>query len=121
MIDEKIKLIDSLLEDDSKLDKYINSIEDKNIDTPKDLNENIRKLVIKKINRKSKKLFEILQIAACTVFALVLWEIVSLNPESNRTYQSRQKLYNAKEQIQGVVNNFSDLLMKPSDFKGGEK
>ena len=63
-INKKIEEINLILSDDNLLKTYIEDIESKKFDVPKDLNKNIRK---KLDTRKSISKFSILKIAACTV------------------------------------------------------
>lgn len=124
MINDKIKLIDELLKDDMKLEEYISEVNSKNIRTPADLNGKIYNSIKdngNNIKKKDGKIFNLIKIAACAIFAITVWKIALDNPKSYNSYRDSQKLYNTKENIQGMMNNFSDMLMKPSDIKGGEK
>lgn len=65
----RLNKIDRLLNDESSLDKYINEINQKQIEVPLDLSQNI----MTKVNRKKKKYYaDICKIAACLIFSLVI-------------------------------------------------
>lgn len=80
-INKKIEKINLILSDDNLLKTYIEDIESKKFDVPKDLNKNIRK---KLDTRKSISKFSILKIAACTVFAVIMWYSI---PQKNDSLQ----------------------------------
>lgn len=64
---DKSNKIDELLQNDLKLENYINQIEKKEIEIPFNLKEKI----IAKINRKNKNYYiDICKIAACLIFSL---------------------------------------------------
>lgn len=66
---QKLKEIDQLLNDDVQLEKYINEIQEKQIETPLNLKEKISS----KISRKNKKFcIDICKIAACLIFSLAI-------------------------------------------------
>lgn len=151
-LDYKIKKIDNLLNGSANLEFYVESIENSNISVPSDMEEKIlerlnidknnnikkkniislkeetskRKSISKEENDKvkSNKYFDILKIAACTVFALVIWEFIfskqptyatdkNIKPDSNTV-----KMY---EKIETVTDKISEFMMKPVSFERRDK
>lgn len=124
MIDDKIELINKLLKDDMKFNEYISGIDSKDIKVPTNLNTKIYSYIRNSdnhINKKDSKFFNILKIAACAIFAIIVWKVSLDNLELENSYKYSKNIYDTKENIHAVMNSFSDILMKPSDIKGGEK
>lgn len=150
-LDYKIKKIDNLLNGNSNLELYIDSIENSNINVPSNIEEKIfEKLKIKKnenkqqekvinleegkseINTKNKnesklnknKYFDILKVAACTVFALIVWEFVFSKQTMYATDKdfkpdsSTDKMY---EKVEVITDKISEFMMKPISFERRDK
>lgn len=146
-LEYKINKIDNFLNGSANLELYIESIENSNIDVPSDIEDRIlSKLKIKKTehkketeikqfkseiinitdkNKKEKigkkhKYFDILKIAACTVFALFIWEVVFSKQEmyaSNKDMKLDKNQEKVYERIENVTNKVSEFMMKPGTFE----
>lgn len=122
--EEKIKKIDNLLKNDELLEKYITNISNSDFDIPSDLTENI----LKKINKEEAKIlqkaykfnyFDILKIAICTLFALIIWQNCStktvIYASSN---EKKEEIYTNIDSAMQSINNF---FMKPVNIERREK
>lgn len=124
MNDEKIKLINNLLENEEEFYKYIDKIEIKDIEVPSTLEKKINSRLINKTKTPkaaTSNFLNICKIAACTAFAIIVWKVAFINFDGENSYARNEKLYVANENIKDVFSSFSDMLMKPLDIKGGEK
>ena len=100
---EQLDIINTILNDDKAFNTYINSIEkDIDIKTPDNLENNILNYIknnksqnIEKQNSKVKKFkpIDILKIAACTILSVLLWQAMSLPPESVMSQNEESKTY----------------------------
>lgn len=100
---EQLDIINTLLNDDKAFNTYINSIEkDIDIKTPDNLENNILNYIknnksqnIEKQNSKVKKFkpIDILKIAACTILSVLLWQAMSLPPESVMSQNEEPQTY----------------------------
>lgn len=150
-LDYKIKKIDNLLNGNTNLELYIESIENSNISVPSDMEDKIfEKLNIKKKDKKEQgkvikleekitnknenipkeskasksKYFDILKIAACTVFALILWEFVFSKQAmyaSDKDFKPDRNADKVYEKIEDVTDKISEIMMKPLDFERRDK
>lgn len=150
-LDYKIKKIENLLNGNTNLELYIESIENSNISVPSDMEEKIfEKLNIKKNDKKEQskvvkleekitnknenipkeskasksKYFDILKIAACTVFALILWEFVFSKQAmyaSGKDFKPDKSTDKVYEKIEAVTDKISEIMMKPLDFERRDK
>ncbi|MEG0872906.1 MAG: hypothetical protein RSG48_02950 [Clostridia bacterium] len=129
----KLKEIDVLLNSQEKLDKYIVLLEKSSsdeLDIPLNLgkkihskinkeincNKNIQKENIIKINKgkdKKTKYLDILKIAACTAFALIMWETILSKPVTYGVEDINIKKEDFYEITERVMNNVSDACLKP--------
>ena len=100
---EQLDIINTILNDDKAFNTYINSIEkDIDIKTPDNLENNILNYIknnksqnIEKQNSKVKKFkpIDILKIAACTILSVLLWQAMSLPPESVMSQNKEPQTY----------------------------
>ena len=150
-LDYKIKKIDNLLNGNTNLELYIESIENSNISVPSDMEDKIfEKLNIKKKDKKEQgkvikleekitnknenipkeskasknKYIDILKIAACTVFALILWEFVFSKQAmyaSDKDFKPDKSTDKVYEKIEAVTDKISEIMMKPLDFERRDK
>ena len=100
---EQLDIINTILNDDKAFNTYINSIEkDIDIKTPNNLENNILNYIknnksqnIEKQNSKVKKFkpIDILKIAACTILSVLLWQAMSLPPESVMSQNEEPQTY----------------------------
>lgn len=123
---DKIKTIDSLLDSDIELDKYISSIENSAIEIPNNLEND---LLLQFNTSKQRNIFKentlkILKIVACTTFALIMWNYLVLTPiemqpivqkpidittnEPNTSFKDKLKIAN-------------DFLITPLNFERNDK
>ena len=100
---EQLDIVNTILNDDKAFNTYINSIEkDIDIKTPDNLENNILNYIknnksqnIEKQNSKVKKFkpIDILKIAACTILSVLLWQAMSLPPESVMSQNEEPQTY----------------------------
>lgn len=127
-INKKIDKIDSMLLDIELFDKYINDMELMKCDVPEDLdNKILKKIRFKKINneettvKKINKFYfkDIIKIAACTVFAIMMWQFVLSKPTAYAGNENmnvkKNEIYNTIDEKMKMVNEF---FMKPVSVKG---
>ncbi len=131
-LNKKIEQIENLLNCNTELEKYIKDIESSNIDIPNNL-ENIllekfsnieTPPKIKKINTIKENTVKILKIAACTMFALIMWNYITLSPikiehTQNHTIQTPQTENETyfKDKLQ-LAGNF---LLTPINFERNDR
>lgn len=120
MIDDRLEEIDKLLNDNNLLDKYINILENSNIDIPIGLENRVLNGVQSNITKKSNKFFDILKIVACTVVALCIW---SSTLTSNTSYATNKSIKRSEfyTKFDSVVENISNFFMTPIIIEGREK
>ena len=122
---KKIELIDRLLEDDEMLDKYINNLEHNTQSIPYNLNKKILTSINdKKINNKKSSnnmFFDILKVAACTTFVLILWQFVFSNPTTYATTNTDIKESEVYENIDNIIKKVSEFLKSPLNFERGNE
>ena len=100
---EQLDIINTILNNKNAFDTYINSIEkDIDIKTQDNLENNILNYIknsksknVDKQNSKVKKFkpIDILKIAACTILSVLLWQVMSLPPESVMAQNEEPKTY----------------------------
>lgn len=124
--DIKLKLneIDNLLANEENLDRYLNEFESDELQISSDLNNKILNKLNKekegktKILHKSHKVtyLDILKIAACTIFALIIWQTSSTRSVAyagSNTNVKKDDIYN---KIDGFMQNVNEFFMKPMDI-----
>ncbi len=125
----KLDVIDELLNDEAKLEKYINDVENLNIVPPNKLEQNIKnKLGLENSNKQNKtKVYrysfkDILKIVACTVFAIIMWQFVFAKPIAYATENDikvkRNEIY---DKIDETMEGIKDFFMQPILLKGDKK
>lgn len=135
-IDSRIKKIDKLLENSNYFDEYINKISKKEITIPDKLNEKILKSIEEfkeKSKEKSKEknqeknknsyIYEILKIAACTVFSLIIWNISpKIDDMKNIEKDKSQEIkFNKITMIAEKIEKASNFLVSPIEMKEEKK
>ncbi|MCX8074457.1 MAG: hypothetical protein N2749_02585 [Clostridia bacterium] len=124
---KKIQKIELILKDDTMLDKYINDIDKNEITIPKGINDRILSQIKKQevnkkeaINSKSKY-YNILKVAACTAFAILIWE-TNLSTGLTKKDDFRHKLNIDKfyENVDNTFKNINNFLMTPHSVSKGE-
>ncbi len=115
---EQLDILNTILNNDNAFNTYINSIEkDIDIKTPDNLENNILSYInnskaktIEKTKSKIKKFkpIDILKIAACTILSVLLWQTMSLPPESVMANNEEPKTY--------FTINTSDFYRKINQF-----
>ncbi|MEG2485046.1 MAG: hypothetical protein RSB51_06200 [Clostridia bacterium] len=128
-IENKINEIQTLINNEDALAKYINEIENTECAVPKDLNSKI----ISKINEKYKETDKvlsfklnypnILKIAACTIFSLVIWQVTIANNVSyaNSFERTNKKVNTAYENIDNSIKKLNHFFMQPVKLERGKK
>lgn len=123
-LESKIKLIDSLLKDDEKFEKYINNIDKTkpSSDFKENLLKKCRQTDINEKNKKAKiKYTDILKMVACAVFAVIIWE-GSLQLQGKKAiYEDTKeieikKLHTEQEQVpkESIINKVNDAFLDMS-------
>lgn len=112
---KKIDKIDKLLNDDMELEKYLESLETKNIKIPDNLNECIN---IKVQNKKNKYLVGICKIAACLIFSLAICRTDFIQ---NDQFNKKEKI-DTKDNIvvEQKISEFCKIFTTPINL-GGNK
>ena len=113
---KKIDRINELLNDDLKLEKYLQNLDKKEIDIPSKLNNSI----LNKVNtRKKLYYFNILKIAACLIFTLAICRtdfIKNDNLVINK-YEKKQEY----SKFQEKVSDICVFLRTPLNIERKEK
>lgn len=131
MIDkEKLKRIDAMLEDESKLNEYIKGIENESVKIPDNLSKNIIAKIKevddsnerKKIYTPKYITFNILKIAACTVFAIVIWQSQFSDEFTyEQMVSSKRNSHEVYNKINDTMKSINQFFMTPIDFKEDKK
>lgn len=107
--------IDKLLQDDISLEKYINEIQEKKVDTP----ENLKSTIISKINRKKKRKYsDICKIAACLIFSLAVCRMDFVKNDDIKTKEERPK---TTISINEKLSDFCKWVKTPLEIEKEEK
>lgn len=118
----KINKIDKLLKDNNYFNDYIEDIENKQIDVPLNIEYNLKQKITNENPNNKYKFYDILKIAACTILALMLWQItfpsfVSYANVSDKDCNNRE-IYN---EIDSTMIKFSEFFNNPINFERGDK
>lgn len=106
----KMQIIDELLKDDCKLEKYIDDIEKTQIQKP----ENIDKKILSKINKNKKTKFaDICKIAACLVFSLSLCRTDLIKNDDIKIYEEQKTKTSISIQISEKLSDFCKWAITP--------
>ncbi len=138
---KKIIQIDEMLDDEIKLQKYIDDIESSNdINNYEDIEDRILNK-IKNIKNENKQMknkqkmtkFDYLKVAGFTILVLILWNIGSMTgilsnsqvnadtskeSENKQTKQSIDEIY---QNINGVTNKISEFFVTPTNLERGNE
>lgn len=130
-IEDKLKKLDLLLENDLNMTNYIQEVEEQNIEVSSNLNSKILEKIKekqlfedKKINKFKPKInyFNILKIVACTMFSIILWETVL---SKNVSYASvdvkpEKQINSFYSKIDEKVKVISEFFLGPINIEGRE-
>lgn len=106
----KLEKIDKLIENDFKLEKYINEIQEKKIEIPEDLEEK----VLSKINKKKKnKYADICKIAACLIFSLAVCRMDFITNDEIKNYQQEKDKPKSTISINEKISDFCKWATTP--------
>lgn len=114
----KLEKIDELIENDFKLEKYINEIKDKEIKMPEDLEEK----VLSKINKKKKnKYADICKIAACLIFSLAVCRMDFIKNDEIKDYQQEEDKPKSTISINEKISDFCKWVTTPIEKEEEER
>lgn len=146
-----VEKIDNILASDENLESYLSTIENNKFAVPHDLENRLKQKILhlvpeKKGNvisldtepiiqshhqdrkqepkRKQMRMFDIVKIAACAVFAVLIWEVAMLSPsrnEEDNTKAKSQKNHEILANINQATRSVSEFLMKPINLERREK
>lgn len=130
-IKSKLKQIDLLIQDDLNIEKYIQEVEEKNVEIPSNLSLKILEKIKEKQlceNKNVKKFtlkinyLNILKIVACTMFSIILWETVL---SKNVSYASTEikpdkQISSFYLKIEEKVKVISEFFLGPLNIEGRE-
>lgn len=146
--ENSLKKVEVLLRSDTQIQQYIEGIEQDELSVPTGLenrilqgiqyheNKEIKSTTKKepkeeknqrkkkeniKIRRKKYTKYDVLKIAACTVFALIVWETSLSKPVSYASNTSYVKKHQFYEQLDKTIKGISDFCMTRVHLGGGEK
>lgn len=123
-INSKIEEIDKLLNDTSLLSSYIEDIENINIELPPDLEDSLinRFNNSKNINKNVflENSIKIFKIAACTIFALVIWN-VSLSKPIVTEETDKDTSVQIQSNIDNTFKSVSEFLLTPIKIERNDK
>lgn len=122
-MNEKLKKIEMLLENENLFEQYVCEIENSELEVPYDLNQNIKSKLDAKIlqpKSKNKKYFDILRLVACSVFAIMMWEMVLSKPV---TYGNSQKIEKTSfmDAVDNAIMTVNNYLLQPKTLERREK
>lgn len=111
----ELEKINKLLQNDINLEKYINEIQEKKVDTPEDLKDKI----FSKINQKKKsKYADICKIAACLIFSLAVCRMDFIKNDNITTKEERPK---TTISINEKLSDFCKWVTTPLEIEKEEK
>jgi len=118
-LNDKLKKIDLLLNNEIEFEKYINEIDNIEISYSDSLEEKI----ISKINKsKSVYYFNIFKMVACMTVAIILCQTDYIkNTNLDKKENISQEVVQKNTFINDKVNEIGDFFMKPMNLKEGEK
>lgn len=147
MYEKQMAEIDEILASDTELEQYMNKIENTDTYVPSSLQHRILNGIAyashgnmlpkeKKENIKEKEpvseegkvtskpkvtKFDILKIAACTLFALIMWETTLSKPVSYASSNENIKKNEFYEKFDQTMKSISDFCMTRVHLEGGKK
>ena len=118
-LNDKIKKIDILLENQSEFEKYISEIENIEISYSDKLENKILSKVKK---QKSIYYFNIFKMVACITVALILCQTDYIKSSNlNKKSNIGQEIVRSNTYFNNKVNEIGDFFMKPIHLEKGEK
>ncbi len=112
----KIDKINELLQDEIYLEKYINEINKKQIETPSNLKDNI----ISKVNKKKKIYYvDICKIAACLIFSLAICRTDFIKNDNISKYKEDKETTSIS--INEKLSDFCKWFTTPLEIEKEEK
>lgn len=121
-INNKILKATILLDDEELLEKYINTINIKDDYIPEDLSNTILKKVNLEKSKKENKykkylnMYSILKIAACTIFAIIIWYNMPLENNLNFIKSSNLEINVGNQLINTINLEMSGISEKVTSF-----
>jgi hypothetical protein len=127
---EKIKHIDLLLENEEALNEYVKNVECQEIKIPENLSKNIiAKIKSTESKEKLRKVYtpkyialSILKIAACTVFAVLIWQSqFSVGSTYEKIISNKGDSFGVYEKVDNTMKSINQFFMTPVNFKEDKK
>ncbi|MDD2376386.1 MAG: hypothetical protein PHD15_03875 [Clostridia bacterium] len=118
-MNDKLKKIDILLNNEIEFKKYINEIDHVEISYSNKLEE---KILLKVKKQKSVYYFNIFKMVACVTVALILCQTEYIkNPNFSEKHQISQKIVQKNTYLNDKINEIGDFFMKSINLEEGEK
>ncbi len=119
-LEEKILRINLLLDNDDLLENYLDNIENKELEVPKELSNNIMKSIEKNENknknlRSTINIYSILKIAACTIFAILIWYKIPKNENFSNIHNANLEISTHEKfssNINGKINGLGEKVTR---------
>lgn len=118
-----LEKINGLLQDDEKLNKYINKIEIGQIETSQiETINNLKENILFKINQKKKNKYEdICKIAACLIFSLAVCRMDFIKNDEIKVYQQKEDKPKVAISINEKISDFCKWATTPIEKEEEEK
>lgn len=145
-ISYEIEKIDNILASDDNLESYLSTIDNNKLTVPHDFEDRLKQRLFKQLpnekekmipledntlqdkeqkpKRKQMRMLDIVKIAACAVFAVLIWEVAMFSPTKNEgetTKAKSQKNHEILANINQATRSVSEFLMKPINLERREK
>lgn len=112
----ELEKIDKLLQDDISLEKYINEIQNKEVEVP----DNLKSKIFSKINNKKKRKYaDICKIAACLIFSLAVCRMDFIKNDELKTKEEEKPKTTIS--INEKLSDFCKWVTTPLEIEKEEK
>lgn len=122
---DKLNKIEMLLNDETTLDKYIEEIDEKELNMPINLQSKLLSNTERKFNIKVfvvEQYANILKIAACTIFAILMWENTLPKDFGNsKPFEMGIKQSSIYASIDNTLKNINSFFTKPINLNKEER
>lgn len=121
-LNDKIQYIDNLINSDDELNKYIALIEKQSNCIPLNLEDKLisQFTPINSKNRFAQNTFNILKIVACTSFALIMWNYLTVFETMMPSLNSNEQITfyeNTNSYLEEKLKLANEFLLTPKKFE----